>query len=179
MRLFIAFDVPAGIKEYLHGIQEKLNGNALFSMTREFHMTLKFLGEVPEENISKIAESLKEVRFKPFKTSLDNIGFFPSGDYIRVVWVGLNPFEEIIWLQQQVDSSLSTQFQKEGNFKPHITLARVKLVKNKEAFLRNLKSIKMLSQEFEVSEFKLIKSTLTPQGPVYEDIETFKAAKHL
>ena len=80
---------------------------------------------------------------------------------------------EIYELQQKIDSRLADLFPKDDRFKPHITLARVKFIKDKVKFIRELKQIKIEKKEFSVSNFKLMKSTLTPEGPVYEDLAVF------
>lgn len=77
-------------------------------------------------------------------------------------------------LQQQIDSELAEMFGKDLRFHAHITLGRVKFVENKEKIKELLKT-KIPSLKFEVKEFKLIKSELTPNGPEYEDLEVFKA----
>ena len=60
------------------------------------------------------------------------------------------------------------------NFKPHITLARVKQTTNKIKLQQLLKSIKTEKKRFEVTWFKLKKSTLTKEGAKYEDLETYE-----
>ena len=64
-------------------------------------------------------------------------------------------------------------FKKEKRFYPHITLGRVKFVNDPETFVPALKEITVEPKQFEVKEFKLIKSTLTSEGPVYEDLAIF------
>ena len=89
------------------------------------------------------------------------------------MWVGLNPEEKVLELQKQIDESLKKMFRKENDFKAHITLARVKYIEDKKQFLQQLKNIKVENKKVEVRNFKLIKSTLTPKGPVYEDLAVF------
>lgn len=172
MRTFIAIDLPEEVKQYLKGLQKQL-GNAKLTLVKDFHLTLKFLGEVSEEKIEEIKLLLREIKFKAFKTRLTNIGVFPSENYIRVVWVGLEE-GDIKKLQKDVDDKLQKMFPKEKRFSAHLTLARVKFVDNKEKFIDSIKKIKVDKKEFDVCEFKLKKSTLTKQGPVYEDLEVFK-----
>ena len=102
MRTFIAIELPETIKEYLKEIQKELTGIKA-SFVKDFHLTLKFLGEVSEDKIEKIEEKLKEVNFEPFKVTLSNTGVFPSESYIRVVWVGLEPEDKIIEIQKKVN----------------------------------------------------------------------------
>lgn len=178
MRLFIAIELPEEIKAELKEIQAKIDKNLAklrIVDPEKIHLTLKFLGEVEDSKIEKIKEKLKEIEFEPFELKIKDIGVFPSEKYIRVVWVGLEPEDKVAGLQQKIDNSLLQMFKKEKDFKAHLTLARVKFVKEKEKFAESLKKIKVEEKFFKVNSFKLIKSTLTPEGPVYEDLEEFKA----
>lgn len=175
MRLFIALDFEE-LKDYFIGLQEQLPKDAKLTKTQAFHLTLKFLGEVSEDNLRNITEQLKKIKFKKLELNPDNIGVFPNEKVIRVVWVGINPKEKVIGLQKNIESILEKfNFKKDFEFHPHITLARVKFVKDKADFINFLKCIKIdKNKKIEIKNFKLIKSTLTPEGPVYEDLEVFE-----
>ncbi len=174
MRLFLAIDFNE-LKDNLVAIQSKIGkstGN-LKEVTK-FHLTLKFLGEVSEDNASQIKDILKKVKFNAFNLSVDKIGVFPNENYVRVIWIGVKPDKEVKALQDNVENALKEfNFKKDFQFHPHITLARVKFIKDKEKFIKNLKEIKVEPKTIEIKQFKLIKSTLTPKGPVYEDVEVF------
>ena len=172
MRLFIAIDFNE-LKDYFSELQKLLSGNAKLSLTTDFHLTLKFLGEVQPNNAEKIISALKNVKFHKFEVFLDSIGIFPTENYVRVVWVGLNPEEKVIELQEHIEISLEKMFRKEKNFKVHITLARVKEPEDEKSFVEHVKRIKVESKKIEVKDFRLVKSTLTPKGPVYEDLAVF------
>lgn len=174
MRLFIAIDFNE-IKDYFSELQKQLPQNAKLSPVKSFHLTLKFLGEVQPDKIDEMIGHLRKIKFEKFSVSLDSIGIFPTENYIRVVWVGLIPEEIIVNLQKQVDKSLERLFKKEKDFKAHITLARVKLPMDKKLFVEEIKKIKVENKTVEVKDFRLVKSTLASQGPVYEDLEVFKS----
>jgi 2'-5' RNA ligase len=174
MRLFIALDFNE-LEDYFTGLQSLLPENAKLSLTKSFHLTLKFLGEVQPNNVERMIECLKKIKFKPFSVFLDSIGIFPSESYIRVVWVGLKPEDEILELQNEIDESLKELFKKEKDFKAHITLARVKYVEDKKSFIQQLKNIKIENKKIQINSFKLIRSTLTPKGPIYEDLAIFNS----
>src|SRR3989338_4151363 len=112
MRLFIAIELPDGVKECLSLIQEKILGqlsqeDKIKPVKKEqMHLTLKFLGEVQPNNIKEIKDALKEIKLAPFSVELSNIGVFPSESYIRVVWVGLKPEDKIMDLQKSSDEHL-------------------------------------------------------------------------
>ena len=175
MRLFIAVEVPEEIQSYFLELQNHINKDLVkIVLTKSFHLTLKFLGEVDESKKEMIANFLKKIKFEPFSAELSNIGVFPDENYIRVAWIGLEPKDKIIRLQQAIDNALINIFPKDERFHPHITLGRVKFVKDKKEFITLLKKIKIEKKIFEVNEFRLIKSTLTPEGPVYEILNNFK-----
>lgn len=172
MRLFIAVDFNE-LNDYFAELQKLLPKNARLSLTKTFHLTLKFLGEVQPDKAKKAVEILKKIKFEPFSVFLDSIGIFPTENYIRVVWVGLKPEDRILELQSKIDESLKPLFKKEKEFKAHITLARVKYPEDKRGFVEHVKSIKVESDNIEIKDFKLIKSTLSLKGPVYEDLGVF------
>lgn len=172
MRLFIAIDFNE-LKDYFVNLQKQLPKNARLSLVKSFHLTLKFLGDV-QPNISEdVIKILKTIKFESFSVHLDSVGIFPSENYIRVVWVGLNPEDKVLELQQKIDDSLKNFFKKEKGFQPHITLARVKYPEDKKSFVDQVKKIKVESKKIEIKDFRLVKSTLTPKGPIYEDLEIF------
>jgi len=173
MRLFIAFDVSEDVKSYLSELQKHLPKDAKLNLVKEFHLTLKFLGDVDENKVDKIKAALTNVDFTKFTAKTSNLGIFPDEKLIRVAWVGLEPKETIIALQQEIENNLSDLFPKDIRFHPHLTLARIKSVKDKSAFTEQLKKIPTKEIEFSVNSFKLIKSTLTPEKPVYEDVAEF------
>ena len=75
MRLFIAIDLPENVKEYLRKLQASLP-SANMSRARDFHLTLKFLGECGEALRGKVEEELKQIHFQPFEAELGEIGAF-------------------------------------------------------------------------------------------------------
>ncbi len=176
MRLFAAIEIPEDVKGYMAKIQEEISGTqAKIRLVKknQIHLTLKFLGEVRPDKVDDIKKELKKISFAPFSVYLDKIGVFPNESCIRVVWVGLKPEEPIMDLQNNIDENLKKLFKKEKNFKAHLTLARVKYIDNEEKFVARLKKINIENKKVGINNFKLIKSTLTPEGPVYEDLEIF------
>jgi len=168
MRTFISIDISEKIKKEILKIQEKLPEFA--GKKTEFenlHLTLKFLGEIDDEKAKKVIEKLKEIKLKSFETKIDSIGVF-SENFIRIVWLHLTNCEE---LQKEIDEKLKDLFEKEERFMGHLTIARVKKIDDKKKFLQELKKIKIPEINFVVKKFNLKKSMLTPDGPVYEDLE--------
>lgn len=172
MRLFIAIDFN-GLKDYFIGLQKLLPKNARLSLTKSFHLTLKFLGEVQPDRTEAIIGILKGIKFENFQVTVDSIGIFPTENYIRVVWIGISPESMVSELQKKIDESLKSMFKKEKDFKAHITLARVKYPEDKKDFVDRLRKIIVENKKIEIKDFRLVKSALTPKSPVYEDLAIF------
>jgi len=178
MRTFIAIELSREIKETLSGIQDELKkagADVKWVKTDNIHLTLKFLGEVREEKIPKIAQSLKESTnlTAPFDIQLDTAGVFPDLKFPRVVWIGIEEGKEkLIGLANQIEDMLvSLKFPKEKRgFSAHITIGRVRSAKNKDALIQKLKQVKPLKLTQQIKSIALFKSTLTPEGPAYEKL---------
>ena len=174
MRLFIAIDFNE-LRGYFAELQKFLPKNAKLSLVKSFHLTLKFLGEVQPNRVDEIIEILKTIKFEPFNVFTDSIGIFPAENCIRVVWVSLKPEDKILELQKKIDESLKNLFKKERGFEPHITLCRAKHPEDKKSFIEEVKKIKVENKKIEIKNFRLVKSTLGHEGPVYEDLEVFNS----
>lgn len=176
MRVFIAVDLPQEVKGELALVQRQLSSApAKMSLAHDFHLTLKFLGEIAPAKVDVVKSCLSRVSFKRFTASFSGIGVFPSESYVRVVWVGIEPEDEFMQLQKKIDDALDKEFPKEKGFKPHITLARVKFVSDKRQFQQQLQQIKIQNVKFAVDSFKLKRSTLSREGVVYEDLAAYFA----
>ena len=171
MRLFIAIDLEN--EDYFKNIQKHLpDANATYP--KEFHLTLQFLGETSKKE--DIVKELNEIKFKPFKLKTTDIGVFPNKNLIKVVWLGLEPNHILEELHKNIEYRMSLLGFKNDykEFKPHITLARIKHLKDNISYLKQLMAINFDKKEFEIKTIKLIKSTLMPDGPVYETIAEVK-----
>jgi len=187
MRSFIAVDLSKEIRERIKEIQklfvalDQTGVKLKFVNPWQMHQTVKFLGDVPENNVHLIKNALSEITQKPFDIELRGVGFFPEAELekarnIRVIWIGIwQGIEELKALQADVESRMhNLGFPFEKRFSAHATLCRMKKplsreelgpILNKMAELRTVEVGKMY-----VEELKLKKSTLTPKGPIYEDI---------
>ena len=172
MRLFIAIDFNE-LGEYFSYLQKQLPTNSKLNLTKSFHLTLKFLGEVQPDKAKMVVSSLKSIKFESFYVLLDSIGAFPSKGHIRVVWAGLQPEDKILKLQKEIDDSLKYLFRKEKDFNAHVTLARVKSVEDRKLFFDAMERIKIEKKKIMIKDFRLVKSVLTPNGSIYEDLVVF------
>lgn len=183
MRIFIAIPLPEEVKQELVRVQNKLllnqKDNLKAAKAKEFHLTLKFLGEVDDKDIENIKEMLKAIKLSklmPFEVSLSNIGFFPSENNIKVIWIGIESIErhdKINELKKNIDNALVSLFKKDNKFHAHLTLFRVKFIKDKKQFIKYIKKVHVKPITFKADSFNLYKSTLTSEGAVHEEIEEY------
>jgi 2'-5' RNA ligase len=176
VRCFVAVDLPEGMREEVGRLQQQIALEGLRLVRPELvHITLKFLGEIPEGMIEPISQALGTVKERPFQAGVKGMGAFP-GRSIRVVWLGLEgDFES---LQQKVEAALrplGLRRDKRG-FSPHVTIARVgrpspDLSRRLAPVISSLAGVDLGS--FRVERFLLKKSTLTPGGPIYDDLAEF------
>lgn len=172
MRLFIAIELGPFVPA-LRNMQEALKGHSKMTYPKCFHLTLKFLGDVPDEKAAEIVRRLRAIRCRGFELALDRPGVFPKPDMIRVVWAGIGKSALLARLQSEVDEVLADMFQKEKDFVPHVTLARVKYVTDRKALNDAIGSIEVPDVSVHVSEFCLIRSTLAGSGPDYDKMASF------
>ncbi len=139
------------------------------------HVTMKFLGDIPERKLGDIQEALRQATAGTGKFDIEvkGIGVFPNLNYVRVVWAGVDQGkDELVGLQRKIEAELEKAgFPREGGFVPHLTIARVRTARQRDrlaSFVRensgtNFGVTKALAVE-------LKQSTLTPKGPIYSTL---------
>lgn len=172
-RGFIAIDITATpqILTFENEIV-KTGADVKLVEPKNIHITLKFLGDTEENLIDAIEQSMKESvkALKPFSVTLRGTGVFPNKNYVKIIWIGIIDNGQIGPLAQAIDTSLaSLGFKKEARgFSPHLTVGRLKTVRNKEKLLTTIEHHH--DEEFTIQEVNAIvlkKSELTPKGPIY------------
>ncbi len=176
MRCFIGIHLPEVIKDYIYEIQKEIgheNAKIKWIAKKNLHITIKFLGNLDEEKLKVTREVLGDVKFKKFKLELGELGYFSSYNKIRVIWVDLKPPYPLLNLHGEVELKLGNLFKKEEKYAVHLTLGRIKLIKDKDKFIGSLNSIKIKLGSFDVDEFYLIRSILSKDGPTYTVLEKY------
>lgn len=176
IRCFVAVDLPEEMLDAIGRLQSQIATEGLRLVRPELvHVTIKFLGDVPDAKLNRVTDALSKVMAAPFPAHVSGMGTFPGRD-IRVVWLGLEGnFEE---LYQRVESALSpVGFEREARgFSPHVTLGRVGRPDpetNRELHSKITAHSGVDLGRFTVDRFYLKKSTLTRGGPIYEDLAGF------
>ncbi len=181
MRLFTAIELPNEMRESISGIKDSFDptcGKIKWVVPENIHVTLRFLGEVSDQKLPEIKSALSKARFASFRIKTSGLSAFPDESRPRTIWVGLKPHEGISDLHRMVDDALSgIGFERDRRFHPHITIGRVRSMSDRDAVSGWFRSAseKVAEAEFSVQEFVLKKSTLTPEGPVYEDVSVFRS----
>jgi 2'-5' RNA ligase len=175
MRCFVSIDLEPGLREKVAEIQTKLALPGLKMVKPEgLHITLKFLGELDEQQVNDVVQKLHKVKFTGFGVNFAGIGVFPDPRHIRVVWIGIESKELGALAKQVAGALVEYESERMQDFKAHLTLARVdRHVPGLAEKIESMKKIEIGKQH--VSCFKLKKSVLTRNGPIYSDIEVFGA----
>ena len=172
MRLFAGINVPQGALDAIgracEPLREAMGVRVL--LPENWHITLKFLGDVPGGRVQEIHSALSKVRFAPFSVSLSGAGAFPNNDYPRAIWIGgeSRGAEE---LAAKIEGALSFFQPGREKFRPHVTVARSRGAGDVAEFVARTKEV----CSFEVSSFQLCESHLLPHGASYEVLREYEA----
>jgi len=129
MRLFIALDIDDAIRQRIAGFMDGVRGfapEARWVKPDSLHITLKFIGEKPDDSVAQIKQQLATIAGQPFDLLFRAHGFFPTPKAPRVFWVGIEAGSELGALAAAIDDAMSALgIPKETHaFSPHLTLAR-------------------------------------------------------
>ncbi len=173
MRLFLGIDLPMFVKRKLFKVSEELDGLRCVRRVRKenLHITLLFLGEKTNKEKMLIHQRLQELKFKPFKVSVEGLGFFPSEHFIRVIWAGVGEGrDKLVKLHSKIVEALD--WKESEPFVPHVTLARATAkIPGLEDFKKKYEKKKFGS--FVVKEFFLVRSHLGRAKARYEALECY------
>jgi 2'-5' RNA ligase len=176
IRTFIAVELDSGFIEKISQLQAKFSAFDLRFVDPELvHITLKFLGDVDESTIPSLSAALDSMECEPFEAKLGGLGVFPKPSNPKVLWLGATG--NFRTLYENVENVLKPfKFEKDNReFTAHATLARIKFLKKdqRNAFIDIVRASKDLELgNMWVNKVLLKKSTLTPQGPIYETLHT-------
>lgn len=150
--------------------------DASWPRTEGMHLTLKFLGEIPESQVPDINAALIAAvgNTSRFRLVIEGVGAFPNPRNARVVWIGISgDVEKLMTLQTVVeDAMVQLGMERENRaFKPHITLGRIKYIRSKQSWMGALEQVKDVKLPgFEVNTVSLMKSELKRTGAEYTEI---------
>lgn len=190
LRLFVAIELPEGVRCAIAGAQEEFRGalrrsRVTWARPEHFHLTLKFLGRVEASRSGDLTDSI--VRscegFRPLKLSAAGTGFFPNPRSPRVVWTGVeDSTAQLADLQLAVEEATSsfTEEKPEGRFHGHVTLSRIKEFARADAEALKQVALRLGDRVYGnwiAHEIVLMRSQLSPHGATYSAVARCSFAK--
>ena len=183
LRLFIAVSIPEQVKAAIQAAQGELRrvlpgSHIRWARAEQFHLTLKFLGDVAAGQLPALEQKTREVcaRFAPFEMRAEGIGFFPERGLPRVLWTGVQDREgRLPELQRALNEAtvdLSSEAP-EAKFTGHITLARFKDIRRAEAEKLREAVAGLTERRFgdwTASVVEIVRSELSPAGATHTNI---------
>ncbi|MDN5786456.1 RNA 2',3'-cyclic phosphodiesterase [Pseudorhodobacter sp.] len=172
MRVFVALDVPHEVRSQL-AVQQFLLPIPRKVDPAQFHLTLGFLGEQSDAVLEAVHEELLALRSAGFTLSLSGFGIFGKGKP-HSVWAAVDPSEPLTHLQSKVErcARIAGVTLPACRFVPHVTLGRFAAL-NPEAATRLERAVVngagFRAGPWQASELVLYQSTLTPDGPRYDE----------
>ena len=178
LRTFVALELKdQDLKRKIEELQNALlaTGAQLKAVeTENLHITLKFIGDLPEASVEPVVESLRTIRIPSFSAHFKGLGVFPPRTRIKVVWLGVAEGGETIRALSSLVNQKLASYGKPMDFQAHLTIMRVKGGRNVAELSE---AVRKLGEEeggtVEFKEFQLKKSVLTPAGPLYNDLAVF------
>lgn len=188
MRLFVALEIAASVRESLAALITELHETASRASDRRprwvragnLHVTLKFIGEAAAGNLNGIRGALAAVRSdSPVAMKIGGLGFFPDDRRPKVLWAGIQASGNLAVLAREIDRALSAAGipLEMRAFAPHLTVARFVPPGLDESLRGAIQAAQ--SREFgsvETSEFHLIESKTMPSGAAYTVLQSFTFA---
>ena len=187
LRLFVAISLPQLVRDEIIRVQKELQSLVPREMVRwtrpdQFHLTLRFLGAVPADNIEALKQSVEAVcrNARPLSLRAQGVGFFPNPRSPRVIWAGITDGEgRLMDLQRRIEAAVQPFSPEPGekNFTGHVTLGRLKNPKpadTRDLAARAESLEKRLSGDWTTSEVEIIRSELSQAGARYTSLAAFR-----
>jgi len=190
LRLFVAIPMPEAVRNEVIRVQQEMQRLVLRDAVRwtkpeQFHLTLRFLGDFPVERVAALQEAINAVctDVPALHLRAQGAGFFPNARSPRVIWVGVNDNEgRLVDLQKKMEGAVQpfTQEPGTGKFAGHVTLGRVKFLKQPEIekLAAHAQAVSdRLFGEWTANEIEIIRSRLLPAGAVHSVLKAICFAK--
>ena len=181
IRAFLAVDLDDDLKPKVNRVMKEfkqIDTRINYVDLLNLHFTLKFFGEIDTAGLNLLEQKIANVvsEFEPFDIKIKGCGAFPNNNHIKVIWVGIENDEILKRLHDELDKEfVELGFDKDKKFSTHLTIGRMKSAKNKAKVKSTIEEFSDVDiGEMKVSKITLKKSTLTPSGPIYEDIKEFE-----
>jgi 2'-5' RNA ligase len=175
IRTFICIDISESIKARLGALQNdlrRLEAQVSWVKPANIHLTVKFLGDVPQPKMSGIVEAARRAigSCSPFQIDIKGTGCFPSPRRPNILWVGLAALPEaLINLHKGLEDELAGQGLARDTkaFRPHLTIGRLRQPRNAQRLAEELLNRGFAAESFPASEVIVMRSDLSPHGAIY------------
>ncbi len=176
MRAFLAIPFPVELRSRVEALQRALmraDADVRWIPPGNLHVTLKFLGEIGEEDPARISELLRPeiARYGPLDLHFEGVGRFPKGGPPRVIWVGCQGDVSKVTGLAQLATRVATLIgvpEEPRSYSPHLTIGRVKSGRNRESLLRAMGArADEVIGPLHVDRVCLYRSRLTPGGAIH------------
>ncbi len=176
MRLFIAFPLQREVEEKLGEMIAQLRnqgGRVKWVAPQNIHLTARFLGDTDERLVERLVSLIDDTaaKYSPVDAMIDKLGAFPNLSRPRVIWAGLHGNTEVLAkVARELELSVrKLRFEPEKRgFKAHLTLGRVKDPSGLTSLTSYMQGFDLEEIPLTFDRLTLFKSTLTPQGPIYD-----------
>ncbi len=186
IRCFLAIDLPDSFRPKLALVQGELKrsgADVRWVPVGNIHITLKFFGNVPDNEIDSLVLAAREVAEEqaPLQLTVTGAGAFPSVKSPRVIWLGLGgdvlPLTQFYHRLEKAFAALGYPPENRA-FSPHLTLGRVKSPEGRFRLTKILESLPPAEwPPFPVHEIILFQSVLSPRGSTYTPLQRIPLGK--
>jgi 2'-5' RNA ligase len=178
MRLSTGLDLPAAVTAALGRLQDRLRPLARihWSPVENLHITLKFIGEWPEERLGELRQALAQAPPRtPFPVGIRGLGFFPNARSPRIFWCGIESPPLAALARDVEDACAALGIAREDRaYSPHLTLARIKERLDLQPLLGAIEELPSTAfGHFEAGSFFLYRSQLSRSGSVYTKLAEY------
>ena len=180
MRVFCAIEIPEQVRARVLQHIDRLracvpDAKASWSREANIHLTLKFLGEIPDSAVIKLSNSASRAvsGLTPFALQLKQTGVFPNQRQPRVMWLGISdPSGKLHELNRRLEDEAAKEgFARDGRpFHPHLTVARLRQPQDARTLATAHQQLDFEPVEIPVSELLVIRSELSSAGSKYTTI---------
>lgn len=179
MRIFTAIPLPPDTRAALAALTQARIPTARWEAELDFHITLRFIGDVDVPTCERYSAALRDVQAAPFMLALSGVGRFPPQPSrpARVLWAGAQPSSALGILQARISAALDAQGlppDRHAGYTPHVTLARLngeRPLPQLDDFLRRHAAFR--TPPAPITDFVIYESRQGDDGSKYQVVESY------
>lgn len=178
LRLFAGLALSQTLRQHFARVCQGLP-DARWVDPENFHLTLRFIGEVDRHTAADIDGTLQRIDVPPFDLKFSGLGTFGQGRKTRVLWARANPSDDLNHLQSKIESAVvrSGQLPEFRKFLPHVTLARFRTAHPDRIHSFAERNGLLQAGPATIDRFVLFESHMGKGGPHYEELADYPLYK--